>query len=411
MAFAGAARANAPYDFDGDGQPDIVFRNAISGATYVWHIDAATRTLKNDAFVATIDPAWQVAGIGDFDGDGKPDLVWRNTATGGTYLWYMDDAAFRSDAFLFALSPEWIIQAVADFNADGKPDFLMRNASTGLAFAWFFDNASPIGDQYLFSVDPSWIVEAAGDLSGDGQPDLVFRNRGTGLAFVWRTRYSGGTLALDASDPALFSIDPIWEIVQLADWNGDGAPDFLFRNAGSGTVFVWYSDAGRLGGSDYVFQVYLRWEVVPRPSMDASSCRPSDVDGTPYSMNGQWRAFAIPRGGSKAFLLPVAQAAGHYGELTAIQNTATEAGLQVELRISACPGPMGVPAECKAWGSAWGGSTSAFAVSGNSPGYCSLTQGVQYYITVRDTRSDGTPSCVAAECSLILQYNGNLQSP
>jgi hypothetical protein len=186
-------------------------------------------------------------------------------ANGNCYVWYLVDGVFQSDAFLFSLPPEWAIQGVEDFNADGKPDFLMRNTSSGVAFAWFFNNNAPVGDQFLFGIDPSWKVEAVGDLNADGQPDLLFRNTVSGLAFAWNTQWSGGTLALAASSAPIFSIEPAWEIVQLQDWNGDGRRDLLFRNTTSGVVFVWYLGNDLvLGASDFIVQIDPSWEIVPR---------------------------------------------------------------------------------------------------------------------------------------------------
>jgi hypothetical protein len=255
------AEVPAAQDFNADGRPDLVWSNAASGATFLWYMNGIT--LGSDAFIAQIDPSWKVQGIADFNGDGHPDLVWRNTANGNTYVWYMNGPAFISDAFLFGLPPEWVIQGVADFNADGKPDFLMRNTGTGVAFAWYFNDATAIGDNFLFGIDPSWKVEAVADMSGDGQPDLLFRNMASGLAFVWNTQFSGGVTSLAGSAPPLFSIDPAWEVVQLADWNGDGTPDLVFRNASSGLVFVWYTAGGVLAGSDFIIQIDPSWEIAP----------------------------------------------------------------------------------------------------------------------------------------------------
>ena len=258
LALAGGGQ----NDFNADGKPDIVWSNTANGATYVWHMNGPV--LISDAFIAQIDPSWKVQGVADFNGDGKPDLVWRNNANGNTYVWYMNGANLVTDAFLFGLPPEWVIQGVTDFNADDKPDFLMRNVNSGVGFAWFFNDNVAIGDQFLFGIDPVWKVEQVGDVNADGQPDLLFRNMGSGLAFAWYTQYSGGNLSLGASTPPIFSIDPVWEVVQLEDWNGDNNRDLLFRNRDTGVVFVWYMTGTTLGGSDFIIQIDPVWEIVPR---------------------------------------------------------------------------------------------------------------------------------------------------
>ena len=38
---------------------------------------------------------WGIAGTGDFDGDGKSDLLWHNGGTGATELWEMNGSPSR----------------------------------------------------------------------------------------------------------------------------------------------------------------------------------------------------------------------------------------------------------------------------------------------------------------------------
>ena len=107
-------------------------------------------------------------------------------------------------------------------------------------------------------------MSAVADFDGDGQPDLLFRHATSGLAFAWYTQHVLGTTSLAGSSPPIFSIDPVWEVAQVADWNADGKPDLLFRNTATGLVFVWYLDGVVLGASDYITQIDPSWEIVPR---------------------------------------------------------------------------------------------------------------------------------------------------
>ncbi|MGE0358418.1 MAG: FG-GAP-like repeat-containing protein [Burkholderiales bacterium] len=256
------ARPASPHDFNADGKPDILWQNIASGEIYIWHMNGPV-PVSGAALPAT-GPSWKVQGIADFNGDGHVDLVLRNASTGAFVLWYLANGAYQSSAVLFTLPLEWVIQGVADFNADGKPDLLMRNTTSGLAFAWFIENGTPVGAQVLFATSPAWKVEGVGDFNADGQPDLLFRDAASGVGFAWYTQYSGGALSLGQSSPAMYLIDPVWEVAQVADWNGDGKPDLLFRSATAGVVFVWYLDGTTLLGSDFVAQVDPAWEIVPR---------------------------------------------------------------------------------------------------------------------------------------------------
>ncbi|HVI25208.1 MAG TPA: VCBS repeat-containing protein, partial [Xanthomonadaceae bacterium] len=62
-------------DFDGDGRADILWHDAATGASVIWKSgDSATRI----TMTRVTNTDWTIAGAGDFDGDGKSDVLWHN---------------------------------------------------------------------------------------------------------------------------------------------------------------------------------------------------------------------------------------------------------------------------------------------------------------------------------------------
>ena len=254
----------SPADMNTDARPDLIWREIATGSTYSWFMNGTT--LSSDQFMAIVDTTWKLVGTGDFNADGHTDVIWRNSESGVAFVWFLINGVMQSEAHLFTADPVWAVAGVADFNLDGKPDLLMRNTASGLAFAWYFNGTTAIGDQFLFSIDNNWKVENIGDFNRDARPDLLFRNMSSGLGFVWNTEYNIGsaTLSLASSSAPMFTIDTAWEVVGVADWNLDGHVDLVFRNIGSGVVFVWYLTDTTLGASEFIIQIDPTWEIVPR---------------------------------------------------------------------------------------------------------------------------------------------------
>jgi len=66
---------------------------AAKGAMFLWLMDG--KTIKGATYLDPISTDWQVVGTGDFNGDGKSDILWRNLNpaapdAGYLYVWLMD---------------------------------------------------------------------------------------------------------------------------------------------------------------------------------------------------------------------------------------------------------------------------------------------------------------------------------
>jgi hypothetical protein len=90
-------------DFNVDGKPDILWRNTPTGANAVCYIDGVTLSRVAD-LLTEVDQTWKIAGVGDFNGDLKPEVLRRKTGRGPNAcqngVWYIDGVSLLGQATL-----------------------------------------------------------------------------------------------------------------------------------------------------------------------------------------------------------------------------------------------------------------------------------------------------------------------
>ena len=157
---------------------------------------------------------------------------------------------------------------VADFNGDGRDDLAWR-ASDGAFSTWTIDlgGPAPAVDRDVFvesGVDLSWAIGAIADFNGDGKSDLLWRHDG-GLFSLWRSTGEG----FAANTYVNGSVGADWSLAATGDFNADGRADLIWRHEG-GLFTVWRSN-----GESFEQNVYVDGGVDPSWQLIATG----DYDG------------------------------------------------------------------------------------------------------------------------------------
>ncbi len=251
------------FDLNGDGKAEILWQHQTQGDVYAWYMDGPN--LIRDEHIATVsdDLSWKIVGVGDFNGDGKSDILWHHQQRGEVYVWFMDGTSYVRDQHIRTVGDDlnWKIVGVGDFNGNGKPDILWHHQQRGDVYVWFMDGTTFVRDQHIRTIndDLLWKIVGVGDFNGDGKPDILWHHQQRGDVYVW---YMDGAKFL--YDKYIRTVPEIeWQIEAIGDYNGDGKADILWRNQRTGEVYVWYMD-----GATFVRDQLIRivedtdWKIV-----------------------------------------------------------------------------------------------------------------------------------------------------
>jgi uncharacterized protein (TIGR03437 family) len=222
-------------DFNGDGKPDLA--TGYSGAVTVvlgngdgtFGKPISTTVIANPQYASSLN----AMAVGDLNGDGKQDLVTFNLSNGQSLSVMLGngDGTFNHGANypVSTLTAAFAGPLVlADFNGDGHLDLAFVNTNTNAIDVMLGngDGTFGVAASYLDSFATNALV--AGDFNGDGRVDLLTISgsaTSSGNAFTLLVGLGDGTFAPPTTRAAdIPSTGSIFGSV-AADFNGDGKLD------------------------------------------------------------------------------------------------------------------------------------------------------------------------------------------
>jgi hypothetical protein len=240
-------RAVAVGDFNGDGKMDLAVVNF--GDPSVNDNGSVSILLGNGD--GTFQPANNVVAgknptsiaVGDFNGDGRVDIVTVNSGNTVSALLGNGDGTFQAHVDYGAGSgPDFV--AVGDFNSDGRPDLVVTNSGGGSVSVLLGNGDGTFQSHVDYPTGGAANGVAVADLNGDGKLDLAVA---AGQGLVVLAGKGDGTFTQTWSSAALGgSIS-----VTIGDLTNDGKPDVVLSviTFGNGTASNLVLLTGQGGGT------------------------------------------------------------------------------------------------------------------------------------------------------------------
>ncbi|MET9061884.1 trypsin-like serine protease [Streptomyces antibioticus] len=197
-------------DLNRDGYQDLIQRRTSDGDVYWRHYVPSTDSWVSNLLADNWKTRRAIVAPGDVTGDTLPDVVSVDSAG---VVWIYPGKGDGKLGSRIQAATNWtqydIVRGHGDFNGDGRADLIVRNKSTGAVYLYRGTGKAGTGAFGARLKVATWptttynVFDTVGDVNGDGKADLLTRTpggtlylyKGTGknTSAIFATRVSLGT--------------------------------------------------------------------------------------------------------------------------------------------------------------------------------------------------------------------------
>lgn len=272
-------------DFNGDGRDDVLLRRR-DGIWHYYPMDGRRVLADSGRAAITTDTAYRVAGVGDFNGDGHDDVLLRHNDGRWRYVPMNGRLVVEAQAGAANLTPnvDFKVAGIGDFNGDGRDDVLLRH-SDGRWHYYPMNGARSVSGRGSVALtrDLDYAVAGIGDFDGDGRGDIMLRHTDG----RWHYYRMDGRQVLAGSGSASLTKNTDYRVAGIGDMDGDGRDDLLLRHA-SGRWYFYPMNGRRPGSGRGTANLTpnLEW-AIPGPPTEERTQAAGTIYGTLAVAPGQ----------------------------------------------------------------------------------------------------------------------------
>lgn len=207
-------------DFDADGKADVLYYVPGTGKDSLAYGSGRTIAI-------TVTRAYQAL-VGDFDANRYDDILWYGAGSATDTMWWGGSSGFSSASLTVSGNYR---PFVGDFDGDGADDVFWYGPGDAADTLWWGSKTKAWTAQAR-TVSGSY-RPLAGDFDGDGRDDVFWYGPGTAEDRIWWAgtdrSFSSTTRTVDGSYTAF-----------TGDFDGDGRSDVFWYGPGSASDKLWF---------------------------------------------------------------------------------------------------------------------------------------------------------------------------